>query len=1071
MTTRDEEGELPEDALGHDARSTLEPRAPGDDLARHTAWLRVTLASIGEAVIGTDEHGHITSMNDVAESLTCWSAAEAQGRPLPEVFHIVNDQSRLPVENPAARVLRDGTVVGPENHSVLIARDGTERPIDESAAAVRSDEGRIVGSLVVFRDSTERHRVRDALRESEAFNSSVLEAMPDCVALLDGSGRLVRINANGLSQLEIDDFAPFRGRALCDLWSGAARSKVLGGVESALAGRIGRLQMLAPVMKGTRKWWDVVVAPIRGAGGEVVCVVAVSRDITELKDAEAGRLASEEFTRNISAHSDRQRRLYESILANTPDLASVFGLDRRFIYANDVFLKFWGKTWGQTIGKTCLELGYEATHAATRDHEIDQVVATGQSIRGEMSLAGTSGGHIHEYILVPVLGQRGKVEAVAVTTRDITDRRRTEGLQLANEQRLRLAAEAAELGIWVWDVANDRVGWENSRSREILGLPPEQETFSAARFKSEFLHPEDVDTFERAVSESARLLDRFNFVGRIRRSDGETRWVEFTGRPLAIAEGGVLQMHGTVADITEKKVVEERLRHAAELNAKIRTMFDQGTQFAGMLSLDGTVIEINRLALDACGFKREEVIGKPFWECGWWSGSKSLMELVRQAIVAAAAGHSFRTETHSFVADGSERFVDLCIAPVLSDEGHVLFVSPTWSDITERRLAELQVRESEDRFRTLADNMSQFAWMADERGSKYWFNKRWLEYTGTTQRDVQGWAWTRVYHPEHIGRMVEGYCRALESGEAWEDTIPIRGRNGGYRWFLTRAVPIRDKGGAILRWLGTSTDIHEQREAEQALMQGKGELERRVEERTQELLRAHEQLRRTERMASMGTLSAGLGHDMSNLLLPLRLRLDGLEEAALSEQAREDVLAIRTSADYLQKLANGLRLLALNPDASAKGEASDLRSWWDDANSVMRSVLPRGILLEADFPGAGCLVAISRSALTQVVFNLVQNAGDAMRARGSGRVTVRGWAEAGAVCVSVGDNGPGMTEEVKARCMEPFFTTKERGMSTGLGLALVYGHVQESRGTIEVWSELGQGTVFTLKLPLAGGVA
>lgn len=1065
MTTRDDKDERSggEEMLGE--QSIAHARSLSDDESRkQSALLRVTLASIGDAVISTDERGLITLMNVVAESLTGWTAVEALGRPLHEVFRIVNEQTRQPVDNPAWRAPGEERLVGLPSHTVLIARDGSKRPIDDSVAAIRAETGEIVGAVLVFRDVTQRHRADKALRESEAFNRSVLEGAPDCLTVLDVVGRVVHINANGLAHLEIDDFEAYRGRPWAEIWPGEARPSVLAALQAAREGGIGRLQLLAPAMKGTKKWWDVVVAPIRGASGEVVRFVSVTRDITELRVAEEGRRVSEEFTRTISARSDRQRRLYEGLLANTPDLAYVFGLDHRLIYANNVFLRVLDKTLDETIGKDCLELGFEASHAAMRDREIGRVIATGQPTRGEMPFVGASGNRIHEYVLVPVLGQTGDVEAVAGTTRDVTERRRTEELLRANEQRLRLAAEAAELGIWVWDVANDRVDWENDRPYEIFGLARESGPLNATRFKSEFLHPDDFEAFERAVSEAARLSERFNFVGRIRRADGETRWVEFTGRRLPTTDGSSLQMHGTVADITEKKLAEEQVRRAAELNAKIRTMFDQGTQFAGMLSLDGTVIEVNRLALDACGFKREEVIGRPFWECGWWNRSKSLMELIRQASLAAAMGHPFRTETHYFVADGTERYVDLSIAPVLDDDGRVLFVSPTGTDITERRQTELRLRESEDRFRTLADNMLQFAWTADETGARVWFNKRWHEFTGTTLREMQGWGWTRVHHPDHAEKVVEGYRRALRSGTAWEDTMQIRGRRGEYRWFLSRAVPIRDKGGAILRWLGTNTDITEQRNAEQLLVEHKAELERRIEERTHELVRAHEQLRRTERMASLGTLSAGLGHDMSNLLLPLRLRLDALEEVTLTEQAREDLRAIRTSADYLQRLANGLRLLTLGPEVAVKGESTDLQAWWDDANSVMRSVLPRGIVLETELPSVRCLVGISRSALTQVVFNLVQNAGDSMRERGSGRVFVRGWTEAGRVCVSVRDDGPGMTEQVRSRCMEPFFTTKERGMSTGLGLALVYGHVSEAGGTVEVWSELGQGTAFTLRL-------
>ncbi|NIA52522.1 PAS domain-containing protein [Massilia sp. TW-1] len=156
--------------------------------------------------------------------------------------------------------------------------------------------------------------------------------------------------------------------------------------------------------------------------------------------AERTRIASER-ARNaaeldkVIAESERRRRLYEACLENTPDLAYVFGLDHRFIYANKVLLRMWGRTWDEAIGKTCLELGYEPWHADMHDREIDQVIASKRSIRGEVPFEGTNGRRIYEYIFTPVLGLDGQVEAVAGTTRDVTERKQTEERLLAADRR------------------------------------------------------------------------------------------------------------------------------------------------------------------------------------------------------------------------------------------------------------------------------------------------------------------------------------------------------------------------------------------------------------------------------------------------------------------------------------------------------------------------------------------------------------------------------------------------------------------------------------------------------------
>jgi len=146
------------------------------------------------------------------------------------------------------------------------------------------------------------------------------------------------------------------------------------------------------------------------------------------------------------------------------------------------------------------------------------------------------------------------------------------------------------------------------------------------------------------------------------------------------------------------------------------------------------------------------------------------------------------------------------------------------------------LRESEARFRELADNISQFAWTADEKGWIYWYNKRWHDYTGTTLAEMQGWGWRKVHHPDHVDRVVRRIRRSFEDGTPWEDTFPLRARDGSYRWFLSRALPIRDEAGDVVRWFGTNTDITEQIEAEKALRDLNETLEQRVVAATRERL-------------------------------------------------------------------------------------------------------------------------------------------------------------------------------------------------------------------------------------------
>ena len=168
-------------------------RATEEALRKQTEWLRVTLASIGDAVITTDGAGRVSSLNPVAESLTGWNARDAEGMPLAEVFRIVNEESRQPAENPALRALSEGRIVGLANHTVLIARDGTERAIDDSAAPIRDDLGNVIGVVLIFRDITERRRDEERLRQSVETTRFLADATATLAELTDYESTLQRV--------------------------------------------------------------------------------------------------------------------------------------------------------------------------------------------------------------------------------------------------------------------------------------------------------------------------------------------------------------------------------------------------------------------------------------------------------------------------------------------------------------------------------------------------------------------------------------------------------------------------------------------------------------------------------------------------------------------------------------------------------------------------------------------------------------------------------------------------------------------------------------------------------------
>ena len=234
-------------------------------------------------------------------------------------------------------------------------------------------------------------------------------------------------------------------------------------------------------------------------------------------------------------------------------------------------------------------------------------------------------------------------------------------------------------------------------------------------------------------------------------------------------------------------------------------------------------------------------------------------------------------------------------------------------------------------------------------------------------------------------------------------------------------------------------------------------------------------LRESDRMASIGALAAGLGHDMNNVLLPVRAHLNALKASSDGRvNDRQHLVPIHKGVAYLQQLADGLHFLAMDPDQIEDVEgATDLAAWWAQTGALLSKAVPKHVTVRASFRLGLPQVAVAAHSLTQAVLNLIVNAGESIpgpprRKRRQG--VVRLWARlvSGASQLSLGvtDNGTGMTEEVKRRAFDMFFTTKPRGLGTGLGLALVRKVVDHAGGTVEIESDPGKGTTVQMNLPI-----
>jgi len=242
-------------------------------------------------------------------------------------------------------------------------------------------------------------------------------------------------------------------------------------------------------------------------------------------------------------------------------------------------------------------------------------------------------------------------------------------------------------------------------------------------------------------------------------------------------------------------------------------------------TLDGTVLSWNRAAERIFGWRADEIIGRSI---------RLLIPDDRQSeedhiLARIGAGEIIpKFETVRLRRDGTPIPVATAVSPILDAAGQIVGASKIANDISETVAMRARLEESERLFRTMANTISQLAWITAPDGQVIWFNDRWYEFTGTSPEIMRDHGWRTVYHPAHTGRVKAGFQHCLETGEPWEDTFPIRGKDGEYRWFLTRANTVRADDGRIQRWFGTNTDITQQREQEQRIRLLMGEVNHRA---------------------------------------------------------------------------------------------------------------------------------------------------------------------------------------------------------------------------------------------------
>jgi PAS domain S-box-containing protein len=566
---------------------------------------------------------------------------------------------------------------------------------------------------------------------------------------------------------------------------------------------------------------------------------------------------------------------------------------------------------------------------------------------------------------------------------------------------------------------------------EIIGATNDEiiEADSARR-----IHEQD----NEVIARGQMLTYEFNSSNQagVERTYLSTRW------PYRDRHGNVVGILGISRDISQQKRSERAL---ATSEKQYRTLVDEGQGLICTHDLDGKLLSVNPAAAASLGYMPDEMVGR------------NLSEYLTPGVQAVFPHYLQRMRSESTVngllyllnKQGEER-IWMYRNSLIAEPGAMTYVLGYAQDVTDSKRTETALQEGEERFRTLANNISQFAWMTDEKGNIFWYNDRWFDYTGTTLEEMAGWGWQKVHHPDHVQAVVGKISKCFESGEIWEDTFPLRGRDGTYRWFLSRAVPIRDAQGKVLRWFGTNTDISDSKLMQEELKQARDEALESVRLKSEFLANMSHEIR-TPMNGVVG---------MTGLLLDTDLTAEQRDYTETINVSADGLLNIIDDILDFSKIEAGLlhfEKIDFDLRGTVEGTVELL------AKRAQNKGLELASLVQQDVPTA---LQGDPGRLRQVLTNLVGNAVK-FTAQGEVIVRVKSVSETAlqtTLRFEIQDTGIGISADAQTKLFRAFrqadgSTTRKYG-GTGLGLAISKQLVELMGGEIGILSTPDHGSTF-----------
>jgi PAS domain S-box-containing protein len=613
-----------------------------------------------------------------------------------------------------------------------------------------------------------------------------------------------------------------------------------------------------------------------------------------------------------------------------------------------------------------------------------------------------------------------------------------------SQQDLTDFVENAIVGLH-WVAADGTIIWANQAELDLLGYSREEYIGHSI---TEFHADQDIitDILHRLLSN--QLVQEYE--ADLRCKDGSIRRVLIDSNS-SWHNGEFVRTRCFTRDITDRKRAEDALRQSER---KFRAIFDGMFQFMGVLTPAGVIIEANRTALDAIAVNLEDVIGQLFWATPWWTHSPLLQEQLKDAIARAAQGELVRFEAEHILADQTAIFVDFTLKPVFDEGGKVIMLIPEGRDITDRRQAEIHLRQQEEFLKSIYDGTEQAIFVVDVNADQELhyasFNPVSERFAGVTNEQIQGKTPEEAFGEEFGSNLRHNYERSLQASTSvtYEEQLNFATHS---IWTLTTLVPLRNEQDQIYRIIGTATDITDRKQAEVEL-----------QNQQQELARSNAELQQFAYVAS---------HDLQEPLRMITSYLELLErryKGQLDEKADKFIAYAVDGATRMQILINDLLSYSRVGTTGKDWASVDCEKIVQNVLSNLHlSIIQSHVVITHDVLPK---VHADPSQMTQLFQNLISNAIKFRRAE-TPQIHIGVKCTDGKWLFSVQDNGIGMEVQYLERIFIIFqrLHSKTEYPGTGIGLAVCKKIVERHGGNLRVESQPDRGSTFYFTIPQTAG--